>query len=204
MIMRKLVISAVATLGLFVFGAVNSANAGHPAGGREMGHGPVVNSSGKIGKESGKFDKNKFDKERKEWEYKYGNRYAYRYDYCSPVYSYPVETCAPVCEVPVAPQPVCEVPVCPEPVYVPTTSYACSYEFCKPYEFHKPCYDGWHRERPLDGSKPTTASSHRNTENLGSMGSKPTTASSYRNTENLGSLGSRSMSSHTSSGRRRG
>ena len=111
--MRKMVTSAVATLGLFVFGAVNSANAGRPVSGGEKGHGPVVNSPGKIGKESGKFDKNKFDKERKEWEYKYWNRYTRRYDYCFPGYSYPVETCAPVCEVPVMPQPVCEVPVCP-------------------------------------------------------------------------------------------
>ncbi len=190
MIMRKLVTSAVATLGLFVFGAVNSANAGHPGSGREMGHGPVVNSSGKIGKEPGKFDRNKFDKERKEWEYKYGNRYTYRYDYCSPTCSYPVETCAPVCEVPVVPQPVCEVAVCPVPVFVPTTCYEnpCSYDFCKPYEFHKQGYDGCyprHRERPLNGNKPTTASSHRNT-------------------ENLGSTGSRSMASHTSGGRGRG
>ena len=184
--MRKLATSAVATLGLFAFGAVNSANAGHPASGREIGHGPVVNSSGKIGKESGKFDKNKFDKERKEWEHRYWNRDTYRYDYCLPACSYPVETCAPVCEVPVVPQPVCEVPVCREPVFVPTTcyEYPCSYDFCKPYEFRKPCYDDWHRERPLDGSKPTTASSHRNTENLGSMGSH-------------------SMASHTSSGRAR-
>ena len=141
--MRKLATSAVATLGLFAFGAVNSANAGHPASGREIGHGPVVNSSGKIGKESGKFDKNKFDKERKEWEHRYWNRDTYRYDYCLPACSYPVETCAPVCKVPVVPQPVCEVPVCREPVFVPTTcyEYPCSYDFCKPYEFRKPCYD---------------------------------------------------------------
>jgi len=201
--MRNFAASAVATLGLFVFGAVNSANAGHPSSGREMGHGPVVNSSGKFGKESGKFDKNKFDKERKEWEHKYWNRYTYRHDYCFPACSYPVETCAPVCEVPVVPQSVCEVPGCPEPTFVPTTccEYPCSYDFCKPCEFHKPCYDDchpWHRERPLEGSKPTTASSHRNTENLGSMGSKPTTASSHRNSENLGS-----MASHTSGGRGR-
>jgi hypothetical protein len=166
-----MVTSAVATLGLFVFGAVNSVNAGHPSSGREMGHGPVVNTSGKIGKESGKFNKNKFDKERKEWEHRYWNRYTCRYDYCSPTCTYPVETCAPVCEVP-----VCEVPVCPEPVCLPASCYGypCSYDFCKPYEFHKPCYDGrypGHRERPLDGNKPTTASSHRNTENLGNMAS---------------------------------
>ncbi len=189
MIMRQMVTSAVATLGLFVFGAVNSANAGRPLSGGEKGHGPVVNSPGKIGKESGKFDKNKFDKERKEWEYKYWNRYTRRYDYCFPGYSCPVETCAPVCEVPVTPQPVCEVPVCPEPACVPTTcyEYPCSYDFCKPYEFGRPRYDGgypWHRERRPDGSKPTTASSHRTGENLGSMGSH-------------------SMASHTSGGRGR-
>ena len=170
--MRKLAISAVATLGLLVFGAVNSANAGHPVSGKEMGHGPVVNSSGK------------FDKERKEREHKYWNRYTGRYDYCFPTYTYPVETCAPVCEVAVVPQPVCEVPVCPEPVCVPTTcyEYPCSCDFCKPR--YDDCHP-WHRGRPLDGSKPTTASSHRNT-------------------ENLGSTGSRSMVGHTSSGRGRG
>jgi hypothetical protein len=161
--MRKLAISAAATLGLFVFGAVNSANAGHPVSGKPMGHGPVVNSSGKIG--SGKVDGNKFDKDRKEWEYRYWDRYTCRYDYCSPVCSCPVETCAPVCEV----------PVCPEPVVVPTCCESpCSYDFCKPYEFHRTCYDGcypWHRERPLENNKPTTASSHRNTENLGSVAS---------------------------------
>ena len=154
MIMRKLAISAVATLGLLVFGA--SANAGHPVSGKEMGHGPVVNSSGK------------FDKERR--EHKYWNRYTGRYEYCFPTCTYPVETCAPVCEVPVVPQPVCEVPGVPTTCY----EYPCSYDFGKPYEFHKPRYDdwhSWHRERPLDGSKPTTASSHRNTENLGSMAS---------------------------------
>ena len=188
MIMRKLATSAVATLGLFVFGAVNLAHAGHTGSGREMGHGPMVNSSGKFGKESGKFEKNRFDKDRKEWEHRYWNRYTNRYDYCLPTCTYPVETCAPVCEVPVVPQPVCEVPVCPEPVCVPTTcyEYPCSYDFCKPYEFHKPYYDGhsWHRERPLDGSKPTTASSHRTG-------------------ENFGGTGSRSMASHTPSGRGR-
>jgi hypothetical protein len=51
---RKLVTSAVATFGLFILGAVNSANAGHPGSGREMGHGPMVNSSAKIGKEPNK------------------------------------------------------------------------------------------------------------------------------------------------------
>jgi hypothetical protein len=150
--LRNVVTSAVATLGLFVFGTVNSANAGHPGSGREMGHGPVVNSSGKIGKEPGKFDKNKFDKERKEWEYKYWSRY----DYCFPTCSYPVETYAPVYEVPVAAQPVVEVPV-----VVPTC-----YEYPCSYEFHRSFHD-----RPLDSKKPTTASSLRNTENLGSMAS---------------------------------
>ncbi len=171
---QKLMTSAVATLGLFVFGAVNSANAGHPGSGREMGHGPVVNSSGKIGKEPGKFDKDKFDKERKEWEY------WSRYDYCFPTCSYPVETSAPVCEVPVAAQPVCEVPVVVPPCY----EYPCS------YEFHK------HRDRPLDSNKPTTASSHRNTENLGGTSNKPTTASSHRNTQNLGSVASFTSGNH--------
>jgi hypothetical protein len=160
MIMRKLVTSAVATLGLFVFGAVNSANAGQPVSGSQVGRRPVVNASGKIGKESGKFDKNKFDKERKEWEYKHWDRYSY--DYCFPGCSYPVETCAPVCEV----------PVCREPVFATSCyEYPCSYDYCRSFEFHEPCYDShlWHREHPLDNSKPTTASSHRNTENLGSM-----------------------------------
>ena len=173
--MRNLAIPAVATLGMLVFGAVNSANANHPVGGENKGHGPVVNTSGKIGKESGKVDKNKFDKERREWEHRYWNRYTCRYEYCVPGCSYPVETCVPVCEVPIVPQPVCEVSVCPSPVVVPSCyEYPCSYDFCKPYEFHKSCYDGCYpgrRERPLDSNKPTTASSHRNTENLGSMAS---------------------------------
>jgi hypothetical protein len=178
---RKLAISAVATLGLFLFGA--AANAGHPGSGREMGHGPVVNSSGKIGKVP-----SKFDKEHKEWEYKVWNRYTCRYEYCYPTCSQPVEAYTPVCDVPVESQSVCEVPVCPETVVVPTTYYegSCS------YAFRKPCYDSWHHE----SNKPTTASSHRNSENLGGSGSKPTTASSHRNTQNLGNVASFTAGSH--------
>ena len=154
---HTLATSAVAMLGLVFFGTTNLAQAGHSIGhGKEMGHGPVINTSGK----DGNYDKG--HKRDKDW-YKDRNRYSYRYGYSS--YCFSTETCE---------QPVCEVPVCPEPVSAPTTCYepACSYETYRSYECRKPWYDGCyprHRERPLEDNKPTTASSHRNTENLGSM-----------------------------------
>jgi hypothetical protein len=178
---HTLATSAVAMLGLVTFGT-NLAQAGHPIGnGKDMGHGPVIKNKGTLGKDMGhgpvintRGKDSKWDKDR----YKDWNRYSYRYGYQS--YCFTTEECQ---------QPVYEVPVCEEPVVVPTACYepVCGYETYPSYEYRKTCYDGCyprHRERPLDDSKPTTASSHRNT-------------------ENLGSVGSHSMASHTSSGRGR-
>ena len=174
--------SAVALLGLAFFGT-NLAQAGHPVNRGNMGHGPVVNSSGTIGKLPSKGGSHESghgrDKDwNKDWnkDKKYWDRYSYCYGYGYPTYCCPeTPVCeVPVCAGPVCPAPVCEVPVCPEPVCVPTSCYQfpCSYDYCRSFEQYKHFHDGrepWHSEPSRNSGKPTTASSHRNTENLGSM-----------------------------------
>ena len=208
---NKVLFAVTASLSLALFGAINTAQAGHPAGsGMKMSGGSMKGSSGMSKREPGKdrgFEKIKFEKDKKRFdEHKYWSRYDYRFrytEYCyTPVCEVPVvSVCempvspAPVCEVPVSPAPVCEVPVvpvCPEPVCVATPYCEAP---CLPYEYGRR-YDyrrDWSRDGHKKDSKPTTASSHRNTENLGSgtKTSKPTTASSHRNTENLGSMTNR-------------
>ena len=169
---HTLATSAGAMLGLVFFGAVNLAQAGNMNGsGKEMGHGPVVNTSGRDGKEMGHGPvvdpRGKDGKYDKDW-YKDWNRYGYLYGY--PSYGYATEAYA----TPVVSETPCESHVCSVPVYETPYSYYqpfYGYENYRSWEYYRSYYNRYysgHREHPLDNSKPTTASSHRTGENLGS------------------------------------
>ena len=141
--------SAVAVLGLVSFGMTSHSF----AAGKEMGHGPVVNASGTIGKEpvKGNCDRGCY------WDKDWFKSYSYLCGY--PTYCFPTENCW--CN-----PPVCEAPYYFNPVVLPTTCF----EPIFGYETYR-CYDGCyptHHKGPVV-SKPTTASSLRNTENLGRM-----------------------------------
>jgi hypothetical protein len=178
-------------LGLLFIGTNNQVQAAQAIGkGKEMGHGPVANSSGK----GERFDEG--HKRDKDW-YQDRNSYSYRNGY--PSYCISTETCE---------QPVCDVPFCPASVFAPAFFYepVYCYETYRSYEYREPWYDycySRHWDRPMNNSKGTTASSHRTGENLGSTGpsSKGTTASSHRTGENLGSMGPSSKGTTASSHR---